>query len=83
MKPPRSAQPLPRYVIRKPLKDGAWGYFFNVPSWGREDECPIRNEPLGPDYDVAVARAEKVLLPALDNWRRGGDDPVPSAPKRP
>jgi hypothetical protein len=34
-KPPRSALPLPRYVERKPLKTGGWGYFFHVPSWAR------------------------------------------------
>jgi hypothetical protein len=83
MKPPRSALPLPRYVIRKPLKDGAWGYFFNVPTWARNDECPIKNEALGLDYNAAVARAENVLLPAFDSWRKGGDALAPTAPKRP
>ena len=71
MKPPRSALPLPRYVLRKRLKD-AWGYFFNVPTWARKAGCPVKNEPLGPDYDVAVRRAEMVLLPAFDSWLSGG-----------
>jgi len=31
MSPPRSALPLPRYVLRKPLKNGTWAYFFNIP----------------------------------------------------
>jgi hypothetical protein len=71
MKPPRSALPLPRYVLRKPLKD-AWGYFFNVPTWARKAGCPVKNEPLGRDYDAAVRRAETVLLPAFDSWLSGG-----------
>jgi hypothetical protein len=71
MKPPRSALPLPRYVERKPLRIG-WGYFFNVPTWARKAGCPIKNEALGGDYEIAVARAETVLLPAFDSWRGGG-----------
>jgi hypothetical protein len=71
MKPPRSALPLPRYVLRKPLKAG-WAYFFNVPMWARRAECPVTNEPLGIDYDTAVSRAENVLLPAFDFWRSAG-----------
>ena len=71
MKPPRSAQRLPRYVQRKPLKNG-WGFFFNVPTWARKAGCPVKNEPLGTDYDTMVQRAETVLLPAFDSWRSGG-----------
>jgi hypothetical protein len=71
MKRPRSALPLPRYVQRKPLKSG-WAYFFNVPSWARKAGCPVSNEPLGTDYTKAVERAETVLLPAFDSWRKGG-----------
>jgi hypothetical protein len=71
---PRSALPLPRYVLRKPRKNGAWGYFFNVPSWARKAGCPVHNEPLGTDHAAAVERAETVLLPAFDSWRTGGAD---------
>jgi hypothetical protein len=69
----RSALPLPRYVLRKPLKGGAWGYFFNVPSWARKAGCPVKNEPLGSDHAAAVERAETTLLPAFDAWRAGGE----------
>jgi hypothetical protein len=72
MKPPRSALRLPRYTERKPLKTGGWGYFFHVPSWAKKAGCPMRNTPLGADYDAAVERAEKTLLPAFDEWRTGG-----------
>jgi hypothetical protein len=75
---PRSAMPLPRYVLRKPLKGGGWGYFFNVPTWARKAGCPVHNEPLGPDYEAAVQRAETVLLPAFDSWRSGGADAGPA-----
>src|SRR5262249_57550831 len=62
----RSAQPLPRYVLRKPTKSGGWRYFFNVPMWARKAGCPVGNEPLGSDYEAAVQRAETILLPAFD-----------------
>ena len=74
-KPPRSALPLPRYVRRKRLR-GAWGYFFDVPTWARKRGCDL-NEPLGTDYTAAVFRAETVLLPAFDSWRTGGSDGKP------
>jgi hypothetical protein len=69
----RSALPLPRYVLRKPVK-GGWAYFFNVPSWARAAGCPARNEALGTDYEAAVQRAETVLLPGFDAWRIGDAD---------
>jgi hypothetical protein len=72
MKAHRSALTLPRYTLRKPLKNGTWSYFFNVPMWARKAACPVRNEPLGADYDAAVRRAETVLLPAFDSWLTGG-----------
>jgi hypothetical protein len=58
MKPPRTALPLPRHVLRKPLKGGKHGYFFNIPTKARKAGCPLRNEPLGTDYEAAVQRAE-------------------------
>jgi hypothetical protein len=76
MRSKRSALPLPRYTLRKPVKGGL-GYFFNVPTWARKKCCPVENEPLGTDYDIAVQRAEKVLLPAFDSWRTGGADADP------
>jgi len=75
----KSALPLPRYVLRKPIKSGGWRYFFNPPSWARKAGCPVGNEPLGDDYDAAVQRAETVLLPALDSWRSGGGTDTPVA----
>jgi hypothetical protein len=79
MKPPRSALPLPRYTLRKPLKGGGWGHFFNVPMWARKAGCPFQNEALGKDYEVAVSRAETILLPAFDAWRTGGASDAPAA----
>ena len=71
-KPPRSALPLPRYTERKPLKSGAWGYFFHVPSWAKKAGCRVESGPLGTDYHAAVERVENILLPAFDEWRTGG-----------
>src|SRR5215475_2682087 len=84
MKPPRSALPLPRYVLRKPIK-GGWAYFFNVPMWARKAGCLIGNEALGADYAKAVERAESVLLPMFDGWRGAGkslstETPIAAAP---
>jgi hypothetical protein len=78
MKSRRTALPLPRYTIAKPLKDGRRAYFFNVPSWARRNGCTISNEPLGTDYDIVVQRVERVLLPAFDSWRTGGEDANPA-----
>jgi hypothetical protein len=73
----RSALPLPRYTLRKPLRSGAWGYFFNVPMWARAAGCSVENQPLGTDYAEAVKRAETILLPAFDSWRKGGEGDTP------
>jgi hypothetical protein len=48
------------------------GVFFNVPTWARNAGCPVKNEPLGTDYDSAVRRAETVLLLTFDSWLSGG-----------
>ena len=77
--PPRSALPLPRYVERKPLKTGGWAYFFHVPSWAKKAGCTVQSAPLGIDYERAVERAEKVFLPAFDEWRTGGNA-APTSP---
>jgi hypothetical protein len=64
-------------VLRRPVKNG-WAYFFNVPTWARKGECPVKNEPLGEDYQLAVSRAETVLLPAFDSWRTRGISDAPA-----
>jgi hypothetical protein len=79
MTPRRTAQPLPRYVRRKPLRIGQWAYFFEPPSWARNVGCTVKAEALGTDYISACKRAEECLLPAFDSWRTGGkSDLVPS-----
>ena len=78
MKPRRSALPLPRYVLRKPLRNATWAYFFNVPTWARKAGCPVKNEPLGADHDAAVNVPKHILLPAFDAWRSGGDTMHPT-----
>jgi hypothetical protein len=69
-KPPRTALPLPRHVLRRPLKSGEWGYFFNISTKARKAGCPLRNEALGTDYAAAVARAETILK-VYDAWHKG------------
>lgn len=77
MKRNRTVLPLPDYTLRKPLR-GGWGYYFNVPTWARKAGCPIENEALGRDYDIAIRRVEDVLLPAFRSWRSAGatDDKI-------
>ena len=78
MKSRRSALPLPRYTLRKPLASGRYAYFFNPPMWAKGADCPVKPEALGTDYEAAVRRAEQTLLPAFDSWRTGGgSDMVP------
>jgi hypothetical protein len=67
----------PHGTRRKRLKKGGFGYFFDAPTWARKRGCPVKNEPLGTDYDLAVQRAEKKLLPAFDSWLIGGGDANP------
>jgi hypothetical protein len=79
MKPPRSALPLPRHMIRKPLKRGVWAYFFNISTKARKAGCPMHNEPLGTDYEAACSRVETILLPVFDAWLNGSASVDPSA----
>src|SRR5580700_6307484 len=82
MKPSRTTRPLPRYVRRKPLVNGAWGYFFQPPTWAKRAGCTVQSAALGFNYEVARQRAEDVLLPAFDSWRTGGrSDMVPTGKK--
>src|SRR3954453_15664457 len=71
MRPLRTALPLPRHVLRKPLKGGKHGYFFNIPTKARKAGCTMHNEPLGTDYDAGAKRAETIFLPAFDAWLKG------------
>jgi hypothetical protein len=78
MRVPRTVQPLPRYVRRKWLKGQTWAYFFEPPTWARNDGCSVGAEALGSDYQGARDKAESVLLPLFDSWRTGGlSDVVP------
>jgi hypothetical protein len=79
MKPPRTTRPLPRYVRRKSLANGAWGHFFQPSTWAKRAGCTVQAEAIGTDYEVARRRAEDILLPAFDCWRTGGrSDMVPT-----
>jgi hypothetical protein len=63
------------------MKSGRWAYFFEPPTWARNQGCHVQAEALGEEYATAVDRAENVLLPAFDSWRsRGLTDMVPASP---
>jgi hypothetical protein len=81
MKLPHAALKFPRYCRRKLMKSGRWAYFFEPPTWARNQGCHVQAEALGEEYATAVDRAENVLLPAFDSWRsRGLTDMVPASP---
>ena len=70
---------LPRYVITKRLANGDVGFYFNIPSYFRKLACPVPNEPLGKDYEVACGKGgyggrAAALNARFDEWnqiRRG------------
>jgi hypothetical protein len=71
--------PLPRYVISKPLASGGVGFYFNIASHFRKLGCPVPNEALGTDYEIACGKngdggRAAALNARFDEWnciRRG------------
>ena len=78
---------LPRYVLAKLLASGATAFYFTVPNKFRKQGCPIPNEPLGSDYEIACGSegngGRAAALNALFNeWvaaKRG--EPIPTISK--
>ncbi|NEU94734.1 hypothetical protein [Bradyrhizobium uaiense] len=63
------------------MKNGRRAYFFEPPTWARNEGCPVKAEALGENRAAAFKRAEKTLLPAFDSWRSGGlTDMMPASP---
>ena len=70
---------LPANVLKKRLASGVDAYYWNVPTWARKANCPLRNEALGTDLEAVFAKA-RLNNEALDAWRKGesGDEaPAP------
>ena len=69
------SKPLPRFVIAKRLASGSTAFYFHLPAGYRKLGCPVPNEPLGTDYEVACgengdggrAAARNALF---DEWNR-------------
>lgn len=55
---------LPRYTIRKKLKDGSNAYYWNCPSTYRKQNCPFTSVPLG------VGLSEREIIEAAAVWNR-------------
>ncbi|MBR0845047.1 hypothetical protein JQ607_33025 [Bradyrhizobium liaoningense] len=63
------------------MKSDRWAYFFEPPTWARQQGCSVAAEALGEKYLAAVDRVENILLPAFDSWRsRGLTDMIPPSP---
>ena len=81
------SKPLPRFVIAKRLASGATGFYFHLPALYRKLGCPVPNEPLGTDYDVACgengeggrAAARNALFDEWNSARKGEQLCVPVA----
>jgi hypothetical protein len=77
------SKPLPRFVIAKRLANGATGFYFHLPAVYRKLGCPVLNEPLGTDYNIACGEngdggraASRNAL--FDEWNgiRKGESPA-------
>ena len=74
-------KPLPRFVIAKRLASGRTGFYFHLPALYRKLGCPVPNQPLGPDYQVACGEngdggRAAGLNGLFDEWntaRKGGE----------
>ncbi|WP_084802830.1 hypothetical protein [Bradyrhizobium sp. NAS80.1] len=63
------------------MKRDRCAYFFEPPTWARQQGCNVKAEALGEHYAAAVDRVENILLPAFDSWRsRGLTDMIPPSP---
>jgi len=60
----------PRYMVPRPLKASAIGYYWVPPSWAKKKGCPIGCEPLGTDYGNAKKRCDELLNPQFHAWRK-------------
>jgi hypothetical protein len=63
----------PQYTNKRTLMSGVISYYFNPPSWSREDGCPVEHEALGTDKVEAYKRVLNVLLPTFRAWQYGDD----------
>ena len=63
----------PRYMDPRPLKSGAVGYFWNLPTWAKRNGCTLKNEALGTDYGEAKKRCDELLNPQFEAWRKRGE----------
>jgi hypothetical protein len=68
----------PDYMVSRPLKSGAIGYFWYPPSWAKRKGCTLQGEPLGLDYASAKERCDEILNPQLDAWRKKEEIVTPS-----
>jgi hypothetical protein len=60
----------PRYMIARRLKSGATAYYWDIPSWAKQNGCALKIETLGTEYADAKKRCDEILNPQFDSWRK-------------
>jgi hypothetical protein len=43
----------PRYMVPRPLKSGAIGFYWVLPSWAKKNGCTLKGEALGDPIETA------------------------------
>jgi integrase len=69
----RRRKPLgwPSYMVPRPLKSGATGFFWVPPTWAKKKGCTLKCEALGNNYAEAKKRCDELLNPQFVAWRKG------------
>jgi hypothetical protein len=61
----------PPYMVPRPLKSGATGFFWVPPTWAKKKGCTLKCEALGTNYAEAKKRCDELLNPQFVAWRKG------------
>lgn len=72
MKSHKNTIRMPRYTHARALKSGNLAYYWQLPTWAKQQGCTIANEALGTNMPKAMVRAE-FLNNVFDDWKKGRD----------
>jgi hypothetical protein len=65
-------------MVARRLKSGATAYYWDIPSWAKQNGCTLKIEALGTDYAGAKKRCDELLNPQFDAWRKRDERSVAS-----